>query len=122
MESRESILIPMLIMVGLSFILSLLLFWVPVIGGLIGPIVGGYVGGRQAGNPGRAFGASILPALFCGGVGGLIGLVGGSLSGLPIVGLFTGLLTAGAMFFAFANVLMIVAAVVGGAMGPARSN
>lgn len=122
MESRESILIPMLIMVGLSFILSLLLFWVPVIGGLIGPIVGGYVGGRRAGDPGRAFGASILPALFCGGVGGLLGLLAGSLSGLPIVGLFTGLLTAGAVFFAFANVVMVVAAVVGGAMGPARSN
>ncbi len=39
--------------------LSLLLFWVPV----LGPAVAGYVGGRKAGTPLRAFFAALLPIL-----------------------------------------------------------
>lgn len=40
-------------------LISLLLFWLP----LLGPLIAGFVGGRTAGSVGRALLAAILPAL-----------------------------------------------------------
>ncbi len=42
-----------------TFILSLMLWWIP----LFGPMIAGYVGGRKAGNPWRGALAAVLPVV-----------------------------------------------------------
>lgn len=44
------------------FVLSLLLFWLPI----IGPLIAGFIGGRKAGSVGNAILAAFLPALVFG--------------------------------------------------------
>lgn len=66
LNGRSSIFGAMLWMSAVSFVLTLLLHWVPFIGLLIGPVVGGCVGGRRAGSLGRAFLAAILPSVLLG--------------------------------------------------------
>ena len=39
-------------------VISLLLFWLP----LIGPLLAGFIGGRRAGRAGRGLLAAVLPA------------------------------------------------------------
>ena len=62
LNGRSSIIGAMTLMFGLSFVLTLTLGWVPVVGPFIGPVIGGYMGGRKAGSLGRAVLASIFPA------------------------------------------------------------
>ncbi|MES1926847.1 hypothetical protein [Salinisphaera sp. T31B1] len=64
-------------------VLSLLLFWLP----LIGPLLAGFVGGRTAGNAGRGLLAAVLPAAVLCFV--LVGF-GTALIGMPIIGAIAG--------------------------------
>lgn len=60
-------------------VISLLLFWLP----LIGPLLAGFVGGRTAGSAGRGFVAAILPgAVLC----FILFAFGTALIGLPVIG------------------------------------
>ena len=61
-------------------VLSLLLFWLP----LLGPLIAGFVGGRTAGNASRGLLAAVLPAAVLCFV--LIG-AGSALVGLPLIGI-----------------------------------
>jgi len=57
-----------------TFILSVLLFWLP----LIGYAVAGFVGGRKAGSPGRGFVAVLIPSITIFIMGAIIlGIQGG---------------------------------------------
>ncbi len=47
-----------------TFILTVLLWWLPV----FGQMIAGYVGGRRAGTPGRAILAALLPLIFIFGI------------------------------------------------------
>jgi hypothetical protein len=64
-------------------VLSLLLFWLP----LLGPLIAGLVGGQKAGSVGNALIAVFLPGL-------LLGLVlfalATSLTGVPLLGVVAG--------------------------------
>ncbi len=89
--------------------LSVLLFWMPVLGGLIA----GFVGGRKAGGVGRAVAAAILPGflLFV-----LTVVLGGALGWIPLIGTLVGvLLGAGAYVLSFMNVIpLLIGAALGG--------
>lgn len=87
------------------FIISILLFWLPV----AGPLVAGFVGGMKAGGLGRAIIATILPSIVLG-----VGLffLAATLSGLPLVGFIA---AAGGLVLALSQVgLLLVGAIVGG--------
>jgi len=87
------------------FLLSLLLFWLP----LLGMFIAGLVGGRKAGSVGTAMLAVFLPGLL---VAGLMFLLATALTGMPLLGAIAGL---GAGVLIVANVLPLLAgAVVGG--------
>jgi hypothetical protein len=75
------------------FVLSLLLFWLPV----VGPLIAGFVGGRKAGSVGHAMVAVILPGLV---FGVALFLFASVLTGLPVVGFVAG---AGGVVFALAH-------------------
>src|SRR5690349_13317600 len=86
------------------FVLSLLLFWLP----LLGPLIAGFVGGRKAGSVANAILAVILPGLVFGIV---LFLLASVLTGLPIFGFFAG---AGGVVLALAHVgPLLVGAIVG---------
>jgi hypothetical protein len=88
------------------FIISVLLFWVPVIGGF----VAGFVGGRKAGSIGRALAAVFLPGIV---FGVLLGMLAGTLVGLPLIG---ALVAFGGSILAVAHVgPMLIGAIIGGA-------
>lgn len=61
-------------------VLSLLLFWLP----LLGPLIAGFVGGRAAGSASRGLLAAVLPAAALCFV--LVG-AGTALAGLPLIGI-----------------------------------
>jgi hypothetical protein len=87
------------------FFLSLLLFWMPV----IGPLIAGIVGGKKAGGVGNAVVAVLLPALI---FGFLTAALATTISGLPVVGFFAGL---GGTIFALAHVVpLMIGAIIGG--------
>ena len=65
------------------FLLSVLLFWMPI----LGPLIAGFVGGRKAGSFGNAILAAILPALV---VGGIIFFSASLLTGFPLFGFLAG--------------------------------
>jgi hypothetical protein len=88
-------------------ILSVLLFWAPV----LGPIVAGFAGGSKAGGIGAGIMAAILPGI---GVGVVLFLLTSTLAGLPIIGAIAGM---GGAILALAHVgPMLLGAIVGGAM------
>jgi len=64
--------------------LSLLLFWLP----LLGPFIAGLVGGRKAGSVQAALAAVFLPALI---FGILFFLLATALTGIPLLGALAGL-------------------------------
>lgn len=87
------------------FIISILLFWLPV----VGPLVAGFVGGMKAGGVGSAVLATILPSLI---LGVALFFLAALLSGLPIVGFIA---AAGGLVLALSQVgLLLVGAIVGG--------
>lgn len=87
-------------------LLSILLFWLP----LIGPLIAGFVGGRVAGTATRGLLAAILPAI----VVAIIALIVGSIFELPLIGLLTGSLLFVAMFIE--AIPVIIGALIGGAV------
>ncbi len=75
-------------------LLSVLLFWIPVLGALFA----GFVGGKKAGGLGAAITAVFLPALL---IGAGLFLFAALLTGLPGMGLLAGV---GGMTLALLNV------------------
>ena len=89
------------------FFISLLLFWLPV----IGPLVAGVVGGKKAGGVMAGIMAALLPAII---VGGALFFFGSALTGLPIIGALFG---AGAVILLSIGIgPLLVGAIVGGAL------
>ena len=87
------------------FILSLLLFWLPV----LGMFIAGLVGGRKAGSVGTAIAAALLPALV---VTVAMFFMATALTGMPVLGAIAGF---GAGVLVVANVVPLLAgAVLGG--------
>ncbi|HXY39089.1 MAG TPA: hypothetical protein VEQ10_05435 [Vicinamibacteria bacterium] len=85
--------------------LSLLLFWLP----LLGPFLAGLVGGRRAGGVGPAIVAVFLPAIV---FGAALFLLTSVLSGMPLVGVVAGM---GGLVMSLAHVgPLLLGAIVGG--------
>ena len=90
--------------------LSILLFWLPVLGGLIA----GFVGGRKAGGVLEAIVAVILPGLV---MVVLTALLGGLLGGIPIIGHLAALVAGlGAVVMSFLNVVPLLLGAILGAL------
>jgi hypothetical protein len=91
----------------IMFFVSLLLFWLPV----IGPFVAGIVGGKKARGSGGAFVAVLLPGLV---VGTLLFVLAGSLTGVPLLGVIAGV---GAFVLSLGHVgPLLLGAIIGGAL------
>jgi len=89
------------------FIVSVLLFWAPV----LGPIVAGFAGGSKAGGIGAGIMAALLPGI---AIGVALFLFTSTLAGLPIIGAIAGM---GGAILALAHVgPMLLGAIAGGAM------
>jgi hypothetical protein len=90
---------------GVMLVVSLLLFWLPV----LGPLIAGFVGGRMAGGIGRALALAMLPAI---ALGLVIALVVAAFD-LPALGTVTGI----GVFVVVAvqDVPLLTGAAVGGA-------
>jgi hypothetical protein len=92
--------------IGWMFLLSLLLFWLPV----VGPLIAGFVGGRKAGGVGNAIAAVFLPGIVFGIA--LFALAAVLLS-VPLLGAIAGF---GGFAIATAHVgPLLLGAIVGGA-------
>ncbi|HWM86825.1 MAG TPA: hypothetical protein VNO33_13325, partial [Kofleriaceae bacterium] len=102
-RERRSILVGSLWMV----FLSLALFFVPALNGLIAGLVGGY----KVGSIGRALVAAILPAIVV--AGGL--WAGFALFDAPVWGLLAG--TAIGVLILLADLGLLIGAAIGGAIG-----
>lgn len=101
MPSREGSVISAMVWM---FVLSILLFWLPV----AGPLIAGFVGGRKAGTVSNAIFAVILPAIL---FGGALFFLGSVLTGVPLLGLIAG---AGGAILALAHVApLLIGAVIG---------
>jgi hypothetical protein len=86
-------------------VLSVLLFWLPV----LGMFIAGLVGGRKAGGVGAALGAALLPALV---IAVAMFFMATVLTGMPVLGAIAGF---GAGALVVASVVPLVAgAVLGG--------
>jgi hypothetical protein len=86
-------------------VLSVLLFWLPI----LGMFIAGLVGGRKAGSVGKAIVAAILPGLL---LGATMALLATALTGMPLLGAIAGF---GTVALVVANVVPLLAgAVVGG--------
>jgi hypothetical protein len=86
------------------FVLSILLFWLPI----AGPLLAGFVGGRKAGSVGNAVLAVVLPGLL---VGAAMFLLASILTGVPLIGFVAG---AGGAMLTLAHVgPLLVGAIVG---------
>ena len=88
------------------FVISILLFWLPV----LGPFIGGLVGGKKAGNMGRAFVASLLPALI---IAILVIIFSGSFVLPPVAAVLGGTVI---IIYIVNLFTLIVGAIVGGAL------
>jgi hypothetical protein len=89
------------------FFISILLFWLPV----IGPLLAGVVGGKKAGGVGKALIAVFLPGIVLAGV--LFGLAS-TLSGIPIIGAVAAM---GGLALALLGIgPLLIGAIVGGAL------
>lgn len=87
-------------------VVSLLLFWLP----LLGPLLAGFVGGWIIRRPGLAVAVALLPAI---ALGLLIGVVL-AVFDLPVIGALAGAATL--LVVAFQDVPLFVGAFIGGAM------
>lgn len=90
--------------------ISLVLFFLPAINGLIGGAVGGY----KAGSVGRAISAAILPAIVVGLV--IWGLL--ALFNAPVIGFISGV--AVGMWALFSSIGLLIGAAIGGAAAPSH--
>jgi hypothetical protein len=87
------------------FLISILLFWLPV----IGPLIAGIVGGRKAGGAGPAIVAVFLPIVATGIAWFFFGSL---LTGLPLIGAIAGL---GAFVVLISHVgPLLLGAIIGG--------
>lgn len=107
-EVRDSsILASSLWMIGIS----LLLFFLPAINGLIGGAVGGY----KAGSAGRGIIAAVLPSVVVGlSLWGLLAWFG-----RPILGFFGGL--AVGLWALISSIALLIGAAIGGVLAPDRA-
>jgi hypothetical protein len=86
-------------------VISLILFWLP----FVGPLLGGVIGGRKAGGVVRAFLATLVPAFV---FGVLLLALGTLLTGMPLIGAIAG---AGGFVLVAAQVgPMLLGAILGG--------
>ena len=86
-------------------LISLLLFWLPV----IGPLVAGIVGGKKAGGVGSAIIAVFLPGIV---FGVALFALASSLSHLPVLGAIAG---AGGFVLSLAHIgPLLIGAIIGG--------
>ena len=93
--------------IGWMSVLSILLFWLP----LLGAFIAGYVGGKKAGSVGNAALAVFLPGILLAVLSFALGTM---LSGLPLIGILAGF---GGLILAFANIgPLLVGALLGGFM------
>lgn len=100
-KSDGSILRAMIVM----FVISLLLFWLPV----IGPVVAGVFGGRSAGGVLASITAAVLPSIL---FGTALFFLTGVLLSLPVIGAIAGM---GGAVLSLAHVgPLLIGAVVGG--------
>jgi hypothetical protein len=87
-------------------LVSLLLFWLPI----LGPFVAGIVGGRRAGSVGNALIAVFAPAVVLAAIGFALTSV---LTGLPVIGAIAGM---GGLVLLMAQIgPLLVGAILGGA-------
>lgn len=91
-------------------VISLLLFFLPMLNGVIGGAVGGY----KAGTPTRGMIAALIPALL---VGGLLWLIFGVFGG-PVLGFFAG--GAAGILVLLADVGLFLGALAGGYLAAHR--
>jgi hypothetical protein len=88
------------------FVISILLFWIPILGSLIA----GFVGGRKAGGVGSAIVAVFLPGIIFFVV---LFLLAASLVGIPLIGIAAG---AGGLWLSVLHVgPLLIGAILGGA-------
>ncbi|MBZ0145626.1 MAG: hypothetical protein K8F56_18815 [Rhodocyclaceae bacterium] len=93
-------------------VLSVLLFFLP----LLGPFIAGFVGGRRAGNLANAILAALLPSLI---LASALLTVTSSIAGIPILGTVAAL---GSVAVAFAGAgPLLLGAILGGAITPNRT-
>ena len=91
-------------------VISLVLFFLPALNGLIGGAVGGY----KAGSAGRGITAAVLPSI-------VVGIALWALFALfdaPVIGFLGGL--AVGLFALISSIGLLIGAVIGGAVAPAR--
>lgn len=89
------------------FILSILLFWLPI----IGPFTAGFVGGRKAGTVGDAILAVLLPGVV---FAVILFVLGTALTLIPLIGFIAG---AGGLILALAHVgPLLLGAIIGAAV------
>lgn len=93
-------------------VISLVLFFLPAINGLIGGAVGGY----KAGSAGRGLTAAVLPSIVVGLL--LWGLF--AIFDAPVIGFLGGL--AVGLWALISSIGLLIGALVGGAMAPARGS
>lgn len=90
------------------FVISLLLFWLPV----IGPFIAGLVGGKRSGGIGNAIAAVFLAGIV---FGVLLFALATSLTGIPLLGAIAGV---GGVWLALVHVgPLLIGAVIGGLIG-----
>lgn len=88
-------------------VISILLFWLPV----IGPLLAGIVGGKKAGGVGNGILAVILPAII---LAGLLFFFGSALTGIPVLGMIAGM---GVFVLMMAGIgPLLIGAIIGGAL------
>lgn len=106
MKNQSSIVASMLWM----FVISVLLFWLP----LIGPFLGGLVGGKKSGSVKRGLAACFLPALLF----AILVFIVMTLWGLPFSGLVLGGILGGtvAITILVEGFALVCGAIVGGAL------
>ncbi len=89
------------------FFISLLLFWLPV----LGPLIAGIVGGKKAGGVGSAIVAVFLPGIV---FGVALFVLASSLSGIPLLGAIAG---AGGFTLSLSHIgPLLVGAIIGGVL------
>jgi hypothetical protein len=102
-EKKGSILSGMIWM----FVISLLLFWLPV----VGPLIAGIVGGKKAGGVGSAIISVFLPGII---FGIALFVLASSLTGLPIIGAVAGF---GGFVLSLAHIgPLLIGAIIGGVL------